>query len=101
MTPIQKLESLILGGGDICIPDNEGDEWILIDVDENEYFGFTLEDAVSKLPDTAQTQFSEIEIGEEFLYLGQIWKKVSQNEVLNSEGRSWSLKFNQSVKRLK
>lgn len=99
---IQKLEELIFSGGDICIPEIYGDDWILLDNQENEYYGKTLEDACRQIPQNlALVTFGDLEIGGEFNYQGQIWKKISTKESTNSDGNSWIFKSSEAVMRTK
>ena len=99
---IEKLEELIFSGGDVCVPEIYGDEWIIIDNQENEYYGKTLEDACRKIPQSLGTAaYVDLEIGDEFNYLGQIWKKMTTKESMNSEGQSWIFKSSDVVSKMK
>ncbi len=50
MTPIQKLEKHFLDGGDIGIPVDVNDSWVLLDEDDDEIsFGDSLEEAAENL----------------------------------------------------
>jgi len=50
MTPIEKLQQHLLDYGDIGIPVESGDPWILMDEDDNEIaFGDSLEAAAKDL----------------------------------------------------
>ena len=92
MNPIfRKLETFLLSGGDIAIPIEENQDWILIDADDNELSsGKTLEDAAAKLPQsTEKVTFESVPVGSSFLFDGEVWNKINWDKAQNNQLEHW------------